>query len=430
MENITLVDTNLETTEFERGIMVLPVEYTKGLEFDAVLIFHPSKEQYPAQDQYVKLLYVAATRALHELAIVHLDDLTELIAKPVSAEKRMQLLASEIEIQSERKQRVTQILKEEKVIDTRILPKTMLERRNIGLDGKPKAVQSTVEQMISQAEVEKEHAGTKEHKENTVTKTSTLSKKWVPKSGVEQPQNTSLHQFLDIPGSSELYPKGHSRIDSSIRWVKKSKNWIDLVSSYGVLRLIPLKETMIRVQFKKGQAAEFEPGYWNYIPDVEVNWNAREGRTQFEVATAQLVIRIDKKTGAMQFFDKKGTVLLMEKSVLPRQVEGEGVLTQTWSYFDWPKNEKISAKGILDDSLERLDQKARYISFGGKSLRMPFLTSGKGYGIGIVAENTVMCCNLSMYGPYVYTEGMKQIDYYFMYGEYDKTLGMYKEIVK
>ena len=72
--------------------MVLPVEYTKGLEFDAVLLYDPSKEKYPWEDGYVKLLYVAATRALHELAVVHGEDLTELIGKPVSREKHMEFL--------------------------------------------------------------------------------------------------------------------------------------------------------------------------------------------------------------------------------------------------------------------------------------------------------------------------------------------------
>lgn len=55
------------------------VEYTKGLEFDAVLIYNPTKENYPVDNGHVKLLYVAATRALHELTVVHQGDLTELI---------------------------------------------------------------------------------------------------------------------------------------------------------------------------------------------------------------------------------------------------------------------------------------------------------------------------------------------------------------
>lgn len=64
---IDIADEDLNTAEFGDGVMVLPVAYTKGLEFDAVLLFDPSERKYPSDDGNVKLLYVAATRALHEL---------------------------------------------------------------------------------------------------------------------------------------------------------------------------------------------------------------------------------------------------------------------------------------------------------------------------------------------------------------------------
>ena len=80
---INVMESDLEKTEFGSGIMVLPVEYTKGLEFDAVLILNPSREKYPTDDGHAKLLYVAATRALHELCVLHTGNLTGLIADPV-----------------------------------------------------------------------------------------------------------------------------------------------------------------------------------------------------------------------------------------------------------------------------------------------------------------------------------------------------------
>ena len=188
---------------------------------------------------------------------------------------------------------------------------------------------------------------------------------------------------------------------------------------------------MIRVQFQRGQMAEFTKGYWDYVPDEEPVWTARESKTQFEVATAKVIIRIEKKTGALHFFDRKGTLLLKEEEKVPRQIELRNDLIQTWNYFDWAKNEKINAKGILDDSLERVTGKARYISFGKKMFRMPLILSEKGYGLGIAAEGAVMYCGIPMYGQYIYTEGMKQVDYYFIYGgETKETIGLYKELTR
>ena len=71
--------------------MVLPLKYTKGLEFDAVLIFNASEEDYPVEDGYVKQLYVAATRALHELTVLYRRKLTGLIADPVSPEQKQRM---------------------------------------------------------------------------------------------------------------------------------------------------------------------------------------------------------------------------------------------------------------------------------------------------------------------------------------------------
>ena len=86
-EYVKILESDMEKAVFGNGIMVLPVEYTKGLEFDAVLILNPIKEAYPEDDGHARLLYVAATRGLHELCILHTGNPTELITqKPLNAE--------------------------------------------------------------------------------------------------------------------------------------------------------------------------------------------------------------------------------------------------------------------------------------------------------------------------------------------------------
>lgn len=67
-----------EELDFEKGVMVLPIQLTKGLEFDAVILMNPSPEAYPETEADAKLLYVAVTRALHELHIVYEEELSKL----------------------------------------------------------------------------------------------------------------------------------------------------------------------------------------------------------------------------------------------------------------------------------------------------------------------------------------------------------------
>lgn len=56
--------------EFHNGVMVLPVTLTKGLEFDAVILWKPDERRYGKNPREAKLLYVAITRALHELYLL------------------------------------------------------------------------------------------------------------------------------------------------------------------------------------------------------------------------------------------------------------------------------------------------------------------------------------------------------------------------
>ena len=434
-EKLPLADSNPETANFTEGIMVLPVEYTKGLEFDGVLLYHPSAEHYPAEDRYVKLLYVAATRTLHELTVVHQGDLTDLIAKPVSGKKQMQLLEQESEVKKS--------VQQGKAVRAAGQPKTPnTVGKNIVQPGETETIPGRPG-MPGAAEKPAAQPGKSEKLPGYPGMPGTAEKpaaQPVMKKLAGQPKtqntagkstgqvNLSSHRFGEFPDESILRPKGHSRIDCSVRIIKKSRTHLDLISRYGTLRLTPLEPEIIRVQFLKGTMGTFRPGYWNYRPDVPVSWTAKAGKTLVEAATEKLKIRIDKRTGALQFYDANGKLLLSEKADLPRQIE-IGARPDTWTYFDWAKNEKLSAKGNLADDLERMNQKARYISFGGRNLKMPLLLSDNGYGIGVAAERNVICCTVPTYGKYVYTDGADQIDYYFMYGgDYKNTLELYKKV--
>lgn len=68
-----------ELKDLAEGITVLPLALTKGLEFDAVVLYNPSRNRYADSDRDAKLLYVAVTRALHELHLVYTGELCELL---------------------------------------------------------------------------------------------------------------------------------------------------------------------------------------------------------------------------------------------------------------------------------------------------------------------------------------------------------------
>ncbi|MFR8033055.1 MAG: HelD family protein [Lachnospiraceae bacterium] len=68
-----------EEETFRKGIQILPIYLTKGLEFDTVLLWNPNEDHYQKTDRDAKLLYVAVTRALHELHIIYTEKLCDLL---------------------------------------------------------------------------------------------------------------------------------------------------------------------------------------------------------------------------------------------------------------------------------------------------------------------------------------------------------------
>mgnify|MGYP002602227644 CR=1 FL=1 len=59
------------------------------------MLFDPTQEKYPSDNGHVKLLYVAATRALHELVVLYRGKLTGILADKVPEGKHMKEFAAE-----------------------------------------------------------------------------------------------------------------------------------------------------------------------------------------------------------------------------------------------------------------------------------------------------------------------------------------------
>lgn len=63
-----LIDT--DGFDISSGVSILPVYMSKGLEFDAVIVYQTNNENYKSEEDK-KLLYIASTRALHRLSLFY-----------------------------------------------------------------------------------------------------------------------------------------------------------------------------------------------------------------------------------------------------------------------------------------------------------------------------------------------------------------------
>lgn len=76
-KNIQLITS--KDIEYKGEVVIIPSYLAKGLEFDIVMVYDCSKDNYIRDELHIKLLYVAITRALHQLYIYFKNEPSELI---------------------------------------------------------------------------------------------------------------------------------------------------------------------------------------------------------------------------------------------------------------------------------------------------------------------------------------------------------------
>ncbi len=414
---------DLETAEFGEGVLVLPVEYTKGLEFDAVLILEPDREAYPVDDGHAKLLYVAATRALHELCVLHTGNLTGLIADPIPEGNVSVIVDAPTENGDVQKKKVLEKkisekkIEEEKILEKEIPEKMILEK---------KSLEGNVLTKISKA-VEKEV----EHKSSVVEKTEmkperNLAEK-LPQKSTSQviskklvSERSSLLDpaFGDLPNVDILKATGHAKTNQAVRWVEKKADGLYLQSMYGILRISPIDSKIIRITFAKGtQFPETTNGKITSHTPFQ-NWKYKDSAKLLALVTEEICLQVEKITGAIHYMGKDRQPLLSESNkesrLLEQSLKGQFLARQ---YFDWTKNEKLFGLGIGKNA-ERLQKStARYISHKSRINKLPLLLSEKGYGVLIASDEPVFCSTIPTYGSQICVENTQVLDYYFMRGK-------------
>lgn len=377
---IDVMENDPEKATFGNGIMVLPVEYTKGLEFDAVLILDPGREDYPVDDGHAKLLYVAATRALHELCVLYAGDLTGLIADPVP-ENSVRMIGAEIG----------------KVGPT------------IGFRREPAHAEPDEDEKFDVLKAKKKITARKPQ-EVFSARPQTVASRTQPaaeKSGIS---------FGSMPETGLLRAAGHAKTDQSVRWVTKRPDGLYLQSAYGILRISPIRANIIRITFAKDSQLLQGTHPKIAITGVIREWMYRDSPKLLEVKTDALCLQVDKAGGCIHYMDRDKRPLLSERGKECRLIEKspQGA-SRIRLYLDWPKSEALYALGAGTRAELPLNGAARYISHP-NGAKLPMVVSGKGYGLAIASDDPVLCCGIANYGTHLLVENTEVLDYYFIAG--------------
>lgn len=395
--------------EFGNGVLVLPLEYVKGLEFDAVLIYDCSEKNYPEGDAFVKRLYVAVTRALHELTVLYQGKLTQLIARPVTEEEKKKAI-----VESDKPKRKPLPPKEEKTHAEKAKERAewgevlIQERNYVG----PRRIEISDAQKITKQSQNTGHKLTYLDEEGKLP--SYYEEKMAQGASAQKKKEIFVNPRLDrefgsMPEQKDLRPLGHSRSDCSVKMVLKEKTAVQFISSYGVLRLEAVPKDAVRVCFQKGQGKTFPKAEKEFMGQGK--GMVREARDYVELVTPKVTARVMKKTGEVSFLDAKGKALLTERVREPRQAE----TALSYVYFEFTKKEELYAKPLDGQFPLKIGQSAKTFSFGSGISEMPGIHSSSGYEILFPSGRKTTCCNIPSYGPYVSQEG-EGIEYYFLSG--------------
>ncbi|MBO4748900.1 MAG: DUF4968 domain-containing protein [Lachnospiraceae bacterium] len=393
---------------FANGVIVLSIEYVKGLEFDAVLIYDCNAKAYPEEDGSVKRLYVAATRALHELTVLYQGELTPLIARPVTEQERSKAI-----VESSKPTRKPMPKPEEKthaeIAKERAQWGEVLiqERHYIG----PRRIEISDAQKLTPKKERPPMIS------DSVKLPTYLERKMAEGASAKlsengKPQKPALNarkerEFGSMPEQKELMPLGHGRVDCAVRMCFQEKEAVQILCTYGTLRVEAAGRDAIRVTFVKGHGKTF-PKMAKEFSGPCGKVKIKETKDYIELQTEKILARIVRKTGEVSFLDTKEKVLLTERAREPRQVES----LVSYTYFDFSKKEELYAKPPTGAFPLKIGPSAKVISFGDDESELPGLHSSSGYELLFPAGRKTLCCNIPMYGPYVSQEG-EGIEYYF-----------------
>ncbi len=413
---VDVMEGDLEKAEFGKGIMVLPVEYTKGLEFDAVLILNPTRKEYPVEDGHAKLLYVAATRALHELCVLFCEELTGLITDPLP-EKRISIVrpaANEIYNRKEKEQKERRIPDGSREATKRSRPAAVSVKAVTPEEKKPFISRQLTKPSLQNVQ-SKEISGIA-----NVERRQGLGEKKPETDKCRRKERE--YEFGDMPATESLRPAGHGKIDLSVRWFAKQPDGLYIQSRYGTLRLCPVEDAIIRVTFARGP--QITEGVY---PGIRINrteraWMYKESGGLVELLTDELCLQVDKKSGAIRYMMRDKKLLLSEREIECRQIEwGNNKDVKAWLYLEWQKKENIYGFGMKEKGGLNLRGTARYISHKEGGGALPFILSDRGYGL-LLAADAAICCDVPAYGSYLYMENRLYMDYYFIAGKNQKKI--------
>ena len=232
-----------------------------------------------------------------------------------------------------------------------------------------------------------------------------------------------------LSGSGQFEVIGHEKLADGLLVETKS----------GALRLKPMADDMVRVTFTaEDDFSDRESLVVIKPPDQDVAWTLEEGEDSIRLVMDEIIVEVDRGSGALSFIDSSGKIIVAEpdrnnRKVVPVQISGEQAYEIKQS-FNFAAGEALYGLGQFQDGhLNSRGQDLLLVQTNTIAVN-PFLVSTRGYGIlwdnySKTVFNDEQGSTQTSSTGYLWSEMADEIDYYFIFGpELDQVVSGYRNL--
>lgn len=244
--------------------------------------------------------------------------------------------------------------------------------------------------------------------------------------------------------------------------VSRQGNGLYLTAEAGIIRILPQTELIIRVSYTENGRFDSEQGQDLLDFSDSCRWDWQEDGRQISVMTQYLRVSVDRLSGSVRFEKRGGTLLMSERDRESKTVEAfdtyhmvvnentkveeiktpDGVkrrvteadrvfdrkMYHTRLYLEFDRDEILYGLGQAEEGVWNLRHTTQYLHQANLKIAVPFLVSGKGYGILLSTQGPAVFSD-TQYGSYLYTEADEYLDYYFCAGDcLDEVVGGFRRL--
>lgn len=155
---------------------------------------------------------------------------------------------------------------------------------------------------------------------------------------------------------------------------------IDVIVQGDTLRMFPLTDNAVRIQFRKGLSRKLPE--WVYVNTVCPQYKVKENEKTVEVRLKQMKVICDKQSGRLTFWNAKGEKVVSELATKldAAVVQGENTY-RAELHIDSPEDEALFGLGQFQDGYLDIRGLSRRLTQVNTQISIPFFYSSRGFGL-------------------------------------------------